>query len=120
MSQTHDLTQAFDEIAKPFLKSFTMAADDLVGGGLKLDVTTVVLYANASLCQSGATLKLALQTSPDGVTWYGTGAELTISSSALKGRTVLQHCGFMVRAVSTYGGTGVVTLAALTLEGMPK
>lgn len=120
MSHTPFLSRAFEEVAKPFLKQFTKSGDDVTGELLKLDVTTIVLYANASSCESGATLKLVLQTSPDGIKWYSSGSEITINTSSLSGSAVVQNCGQFVRVVTQYGGTGKVTLDALALEGIPK
>lgn len=120
MSHTPFLSRAFDEVAKPFLKQFSKSGDDVIGESLKLDVTTVVLYASASSCESGASLKLTLQTSPDGVKWYNSGSDVSINSSALNGRTVAQNCGQHVRVVTQYSGTGKVTIDALALEGIPK
>lgn len=120
MSHTPFLSRAFDEIAKPFLKEFSKSGDNVTGESLKLDVTTVVLYVNASSCESGATLKLILQTSPDGVKWYNTGSDITINTTTLNGRTVAEHCGQHVRVVTQHGGTGKATIDALALEGIPK
>lgn len=120
MSHTPFLSRAFEEVAKPFLKQFTKCGDDVTGESLKLDVTMIVLYANASSCESGATLKLILQTSPDGVKWYSSGSEIAINSTTMSGRAVVQNCGQHVRVVTQYGGTGKVTIDALALEGIPK
>ena len=120
MSHTPFLSRAFDELAKPFLKQYRGTSDDVIGDALKLDVTTVMLYAVAGLCESGATLKLNLQTSPDGVKWYSTGLDITVNSSNLISRVVAEHCGQYVRVVTQYGGTGKVQIDALALEGIPR
>lgn len=120
MSHTPFLSRAFDEVAKTFLKEFSKSGDNVTGESLKLDVTTVVLYANASVCESGASLKLILQTSPDGVKWYNSGSDVTINNSTLSSRTVVQNCGQFVRVITQYGGTGKVTIDSLALEGIPK
>lgn len=120
MSQTPFLTRAFDEVAKQFLKSFTKAADNVTGGSQILDVSHVIVYANASSCDAGASLKLVVQTSPDNAKWYATGSEITISNTVLSGRVVVQNCGHYVRVLAQYSGTGAVTIDALALEGIPK
>ena len=120
MSHTPFLSRAFDEVAKPFLKEFSKSGDDVIGESLRLDVTSVILYANASSCESGATLKLVLQTSPDGVKWYSSGSEIAINTTTLNGRTVAQNCGQHVRVITQYTGTGKVRIDTLALEGIPK
>lgn len=120
MSHTPFLSRAFDEVAKPFLKEFSKSGDDVTGESLKHDVTTVVLYANASVCESAAILKLIVQTSPDGVKWYNSGSDVTINNTTLSGRTVVQNCGQFIRVVTQYSGTGKVRIDALALEGIPK